>query len=49
MWERELLTAAISRVHNLENNYVVGNRDEAKKELLILLDMSNHLMKEIDR
>ena len=49
MWERKLLTIAISRVYNLENKYICENRDEAKKKLLMLLDMSNPLMKEVDR
>ena len=43
-----MLTVAISRVCELKNNFIVGNRDEAKKELFMLLDMSNPLMKEID-
>ena len=44
-----MFTVAISRVHNLETNYIIGNRDEAKKVLVILLNMSNVLMKEVDR
>ena len=46
--EREVLTIAISRAHNLENHCIVGNRDETKKAFMILLDMINPLMKELD-
>ena len=49
MWERELLTVAISRVHNLSSNYIVGSKEEAKKALLVLLEMKNPLIDEITK
>ena len=35
-------------MHDLASNFIVGSKEEAKKALLLLLEMSNPLMKEID-
>ena len=39
-WERELLTAIITKVHNLSSNCIVSSREEAKNDWLILLEMN---------
>ena len=49
MRERELLTAAISRVHDLSSNCIVGSKEEAKKAILVVLEIKNPLIGEITK
>ena len=47
MWELELLTVAISRVHKLRDNFIVGTKSEARAALKILLNIANPNAKKI--
>ena len=49
MWELELLTVAISRVHQLKNNFIVGTKEEAKSALSLLLRITSPYSKEINK
>ena len=49
MWELELLTVAISRVHQLKYNFIVRTKEEAKSALSLLLRITNPHSKEINK